>query len=226
MNYTIIADGDELRNFIDWLPELEPGEQFYVALFARKKYLPNHTALAHDKTQLKRFTATKENLFHKLWQLEVPIGAYQGLLGWGIPQESLAVYISLNPRNLKRAFLKGIKHFADVLDDVHDNPKNPRSEIMNVIQTTQGTKHFHVFDLDSKNPARLLECREVVNDHCSVIQTRGGYHFLVKQSAVKEKLINSPSWYMYLKNRADVVGDCLTPIPGCVQGGYIPRLIK
>jgi hypothetical protein len=226
MNYTIIADGDELRNFIDWLPELEPWEQFYVTLFARKKYFPEHPALKHDKTQLKRFTATKKNLINKLWQLEVPIGAYRGADDLTVPQECLAVYISLNPRDLRKVFLKGIKHFAGLLEDIDVNPKNPRQEIMNVIQTTQGTKHYHVFDLDSKNLNLLQECREIVSGHCSVIQTRGGYHFLVNQSAVKEKLIDSPSWYMYLKNRADVVGDCLSPIPGTYQGGYCVRLIK
>ena len=37
-NYKIISDPDALKEFIEWLPELEDNEKFYLSLFARKKY--------------------------------------------------------------------------------------------------------------------------------------------------------------------------------------------
>jgi hypothetical protein len=40
MNYKIIHNEEKLQQFIDWLPELLPNEQYYVALLARKNTTP------------------------------------------------------------------------------------------------------------------------------------------------------------------------------------------
>jgi hypothetical protein len=37
-NYKIILNEQKLKEFIYWLPELQNNEQYYVSLFARKKY--------------------------------------------------------------------------------------------------------------------------------------------------------------------------------------------
>lgn len=58
MRYKIIQDEEAFREFIDWLPDLEDGEQFYYALFARSKYAPN-SGLKSDKAQLARGVSEK-----------------------------------------------------------------------------------------------------------------------------------------------------------------------
>ena len=73
MNYQIISDETALQNFINWLPELQDNEKYYVSPFARKKYAENR-AQGNDKTQLKRFTSNKERLIDKIKQLEIPVG--------------------------------------------------------------------------------------------------------------------------------------------------------
>jgi hypothetical protein len=94
MNYQIIKDETLLREFINWLPELESGECFYVSLLARSKYLENKALLKTDKASLKRFTANEKRfLLNKIKQLEVEVGAYKhGDLP--VPQEALALYIT------------------------------------------------------------------------------------------------------------------------------------
>jgi hypothetical protein len=66
MNYQIIMDEQKLTDYVHWLPELGPSETFYGSLFARKKYCSSIPWPGGDKTQLKRFTATKENLIAKI----------------------------------------------------------------------------------------------------------------------------------------------------------------
>lgn len=58
--------------------------------------------LHNDKTQLERFTASKERLIEKIRQLEIAEGSWQHKQQ-PAPQNALALYISLNPRCMKKA---------------------------------------------------------------------------------------------------------------------------
>lgn len=112
MNYIIITDEIKLKEFIEWLPELLPNEKYYLALFSRKKYIKD-ISIKHiaDKSQLKRFTSDKTKLFNKIKQLEVPYGTYT-LGDTIIPQESLAFYITVNPRDMYKASINTIVKLA------------------------------------------------------------------------------------------------------------------
>ena len=67
-NYEIIKNNAELVDFIETLPDLDIGDKFYLCLFARKKY---GAPISSDKGQLKRFLATKFNIFEKIQQLVI-----------------------------------------------------------------------------------------------------------------------------------------------------------
>ena len=226
--YEIIKNEEALKDFIDWLPQTENYEQYYVALFSRKKYAPDNEACSYDKTQLKRFTSSKELLLRKIRQLECPVGSYLGKNNLPIPQESLALYISLNPRDFHAAFFRTISEFAKILQSFDkENCKNPHQEVLNVIQTSNSLTRFHVFDIDTKSEEKLKEICSILGDNYDLIETRGGYHVLVHHAKISEiPKQEKGNWYVAMKKIADVVGDCLTPIPGTTQGNFIPKLLK
>lgn len=148
MHYQIILDEQKFRNFIDWLPDLEDNEKYYCSLFARKKYC-RELIKSNDKAQLRRFLSTKEQLFEKVKQLEVPLGAYR-LGDRNAPQESLVLYINPNPRNLIRASYDGIIKLTELLKYQNQN-FNPQAEIMSCIQRSQSRKLYLDFDIDRKS---------------------------------------------------------------------------
>lgn len=77
MNYQIIKDSRSLIDFINWLPELQPHETYYLSLLARNKYIPaEYRFIKKDKLSLKRVTATKDLIYTKIRQMEVEYGAY------------------------------------------------------------------------------------------------------------------------------------------------------
>ncbi len=208
--YKIIHDEAVLKEFVDWLPELGKLEKYYIALLGRKKYHPGCT---YDRQQLKRSLVTKENIINKLRQMECVLGAYQNKDGSAIPQEGLALYISPNPRSMEKATKAAIKALVDCIGK---EDYNPVSEIINCVQQSKNKSHFCIFDIDDKNEEVLNEALEIAPGS-SYIRTRGGFHILVDPAKQKSK-----DWHQKLTKISDVTKDCLSPLPGCCQGGYVP----
>ncbi len=225
MNYQIIADEKELIKFISWLPELKENEKYYVSLFARKKYCEEEIK-SNDKTQLKRFTSTKERLLNKIKQLEVPLGTWE-LKNGVAPQKSLALYISSNPRCMKKATeLMGKKCW----DLMKAENFNLHAEAMSCIQKSKSRTCFVDFDIDDKEidiDEIWLE-KEIGKDNYTIVETRGGFHILVvpeKATSYRQKKFNDNKWYQLIQKKypVDQSGDQLIPVVGTYQGGFVPK---
>lgn len=216
MNYKIITSETLLREFINWLPDCQEHEQFYGCLFMRKKYCPDVPWIRSDKGQLKRFTSKKEFLFEKIEQLEVKVGAYK-FDGNAVPQESLALYITPNTRDLWKATIRSIGKLANVLE-CHGKNSNPHQEVMSEIQKCPSKKKYVVFDIDEKDETLIRECIDVVDGYCDVTETRGGYHLFVHKDKID--YITDKMWYLKLKKYSDVTGDEMTVPWGTYQGGH------
>lgn len=235
MNYQIIKDEKILLDFIDWLPELKENETYYVCLFARSKYTKDtegKNGIPHiksDKSQLKRFTSNKENLLRKIKQLECPIGSYmqRDLI---IPQESLALYITVNPRDMYKAIYGSVRHLTTCLQNTNRNV-NPHQEVMSEIQRSKSRTCYVDFDLDNKtlDPQAQLDViydTDIVNlSAVTLLETRGGYHILVDPSKVEDRY--KKFWHQRLSKLEgiDQTGDQMIPVPGCTQGNFTPKFI-
>lgn len=235
MNYQVITDITKLQEFIMWLPELKETEQYYLCLFARSKYtkdIAGNNGIPHiksDKAQLKRFTAIKSKLLNKIMQLECPIGAYtqKDLI---VPQEALALYITINPRDLYKAAFDSMSDLANRLK-TKNYLMNPHQEVMSAIQRCKGTTHYVVFDIDGKEdrdkPYRLMDYlyRRINSDAVTVLETRGGYHLIISPTKVEERYRRS--WYKDLAvyPGVDQKGDIMIPVPGTYQGGFTPHFL-
>lgn len=221
MNYKIILNTEKLQEFVDWLPELLPTEQYYFALFARKKY-DTSGLLTADKSQIKSFTSTKERIIDKIKKLEVELGSYV-FNQQPIPENTLALYVSM-PRCMKKATVSTLKQLADNLGT--ENYKNPYTVALSCIQTAKGKTRYIDFDIDT-DPQENIE--EIISPYINieattVIKTRGGYHVLVDPEKVSIQYKNS--FYRELSVEADQHGDLLLPVVGCRQGDFEPKLIK
>jgi hypothetical protein len=225
-NYKIITDEKALREFIEWLPELEDGECYYVALFARSKYGKHIMNMSADKQQLKRFTSTKEYLYEKIEQLEIKLGNYHQK-HQPIPQEALALYITPNPRSYEKAAVKSTKSLLDLVTKPYSG-YNPHQEVLSAIQTSPSRKVYFDLDFDGvKIEDAKPKIVELINEDClTFIETRGGFHVLIKLDMVDRKYIKN--WHNNLTklDGCDVRGDNLLPIPGTYQGSFTPKIYK
>jgi hypothetical protein len=235
MNYKIIKSEESFNKFLNWLPDLEDGQKFYFCLFARKKF--NKTeGLKADRGQLKRFTATKEQAYNKIKKLEVELGSYE-IDGVPINEESLVLYVTVNPRDMHKAGLKTAKELVSMMADGR-KIYNPQSVALNQIQVTGIKKYFDI-DLDLKENCSLsnlelldLTVDKLINEDAiasNIIKTRGGYHILVELDKISKEF--EKSWFKNFSQLKDdrftimMNGDNLTPVPGCIQSDFIPYLI-
>lgn len=235
MNYKIIQDKAELERFVAWLPDCQPNEQYYVSLMSRKKYLPN-SFLTADKSQLKRFTATKDRIVAKLRQLEIELGTYT-FKDNPIPQEALAVYITPNPRDLTKAGLNMLKAIAEKV--IRKEIYNPKSLALNMIQVSCSNKYFFDIDVDFLQILPKESATRFTSDlstylPCTIIKTHGGIHILIHLRNIPED--KKGRWYNYFTQFGEywgpenfftvtMNGDNLIPIPGTCQGGFIPKML-
>jgi hypothetical protein len=225
MNYEIIKDEKALKDFIDWLPELNQYEKYYLCLFARNKYCKELSHIKSDKSQLKRFVSDKERLYWKIKQLEVEVGAYRQKEN-PIPQEALALYIAPNPRNTwKATFNSLIKLSACIRDQNISN--NPHQEVLSEIQKAKGTTHYIDFDIDEKDETVLADTtakiKGLVNeDAITWLRTRGGLHVLVNPKKVAQEYKHSFYQGIAKLGNVDQTGDQLIPVVGCTQGNFVP----
>lgn len=235
MNYQIITNPTLLERFIEWLPALESHEKYYLCLFARNKYtkhLKLSEQVAHiksDKAQLKRFVTDKERMYNKICQLEIGLGKYH-YQRKPVPQEALALYITVNPRDMRKATVNTMVKLAQSIRD-QNIELNPHQEALSEIQKSKSRNCFVAFDVDDKTTS-VDRIRQVVYDcaqskevRFKLLETRGGYHLLVDPSSIP--IGSKHSWYVYLKLwlTVDQAGDLMIPVPGTYQGGFTPYFI-
>lgn len=236
--HRIIRNEGLLEDFIEWLPELRPNERYYLCLQARKKYMPS--LKSSDKTQLKRFVSDKSKLLEKIRQLECPVGCYRTKEGLIIPDEAIALYITLNPRDMRKATFAAARAFIDLIEkhDVQgDIDLNPHSEALTQIHKAKSRSVFVHFDIDRptgkpgddssvKSDLTTEQIYEkttaaVGKEAVTIIETRGGAHVLIDPAKV---VCETKNWHPIIVRelKCDQVGDLMVPVVGCNQGGFIP----
>jgi len=221
MKYEIIKDQQELDKFIEWLPDLKEYEKFYVALFARKKYDKALQSTSSDKMQLKRLLVTKENMVHKIKQLEIEYGLYK-LKNTIATQQSLAIYITPNPRCMIKAHNDMLLRTAKAIT-TGNYFYNLHAEAMSCIQRAKSKSYVVDFDIDTKD-VDLGDINYILPYTAyNILETKGGYHILVKPEEAPKN-----NWYKEIVNKfkCDQIGDQMIPVPGCTQGNFIPKFIE
>ena len=225
MNYKIIQDEKMFRDFIAWLPELKKNEVFYMCLFSRAKYCESIEKKNQYNLQIKRTTCTKQWMFEKIKQLECVYGAYTQK-GEPIPQETLALYINPNPRDLEKAARNCLKVISELVTKKYDG-YNPQFEALSQIQNSVGTRKYMNLDYDHVDAETMrIKINEIIPaDTYTILKTRGGFHLLIETSKIKHE--NNKNWYQQLTKLegCDVKGDSLMPVPGCTQGGFTPHFL-
>jgi hypothetical protein len=110
---------------------------------------------------------------------------------------------------------------------------NIHAEALSCIQKSKSRTCYMDFDIDDKEIS-LDETwldNELGPDNYVIIETRGGYHLLVKPEKATHyrlKKFNDKNWYQLIQKKypVDQSGDQLIPVVGTYQGGFVPKFVK
>jgi hypothetical protein len=231
--YKIIQDQQKLTDFINGLADCTGDEVYICALFGRKKYNNKVKKANKDSQQLVRFATKKKHLLERIKQLEVPIDSYVKK-GIEMPANSLVLYINPNPRSMSKATRALGKHCFDLLLNTKYHLVNEALSSLAYKKHKSRRVYAHL-DLDTDTPINEMITKiksllgEGSGSFCKLIKTKGGYHLLVHMKSMAKAAKNGSVdklWHPKLKTLGDEHGDMYTPVPGCLQGGYVPHIIE
>lgn len=218
---SLVWDEKEIMSYVALLEHDGP---FMAYMSARKKYCPGI-----DKTR----ECFNRVIVRDTKYLPQIISGYSSD---DLPPESLAVYFSVNPRDLEKAGLETTTYMVSQL--TLKNTEAAASldrEFLSNAQKFQKKKYI-VLDLDYK--PRYDEVKALMIKHSItpkiVIETRGGFHFLVSVDTItreagifiyKELAAMTFSAGETVKNLVDILSNPFSPLPGTVQGGFKVRMV-
>lgn len=228
MFYNIIHSEEEIKRFIDMLPDDISGV-YYLQLLARKKYLPRgFLNSCDDEFPIYRIFCKKDEIFKNIKKMEVKLGGF--IYGdKEIPNNSLGCYISMNPIDLKSATKKAFDGLSNAIFNNDYSQTPDRLSMRKAVSKGKNTnlplytkRYFHDMDYDTKDGDILNNIIKEYNKHIgkkgyNIIESSGGYHVIVKdaKNAINKK------WYMELSQLPEfdnIVS--YTPIPGTYLGNF------
>jgi len=233
MTYNVIRDKEKLIDFIKWLPDLKRGETYYLALHSRDRWAKTFKS----DTILRRIFCTKKNMYNEIEKLEVKLGAYKMLMGnsWKDDDiektdESLILFIAINPRCLKKAKINIGKELFDNMDNDELNILNT---VVSEIYRSIPDRTYYQLDYvgNTEEEIRVLLTKNINMDCVKIIQTKSGYHVLIEFDLIKKKYLHT--WYNSIVLNLEVEADnydayqneLLLPVPGTTHGGFCPMML-
>lgn len=233
MFYSIIHDDDEIKRFIDMLPDDKDGT-YYLQLLARKKFLPNgFLEPKDDEFPIYRVLCKKDEIFKNIKKMEVKLGGFI-YNDKEVPNYSTGVYITMNPVSTKSSYLKTINNLTKSIFNNNYNITPDRLALKSSVSMKDTSvplytkKNFLDMDYDFKEEGyleKLIDAfdKEIGSKYYNIIESLNGYHFIINNA----KEAKNKKWYLILSNLEhfdDIV--TYTPIPGTYLGKHKVKFLK
>lgn len=252
-NDKLIKDQEQFDKFINILPELKDDEVYFVSLSARNKYLSLEERKLYSLGQTEMFgreiAQNKDKLSNYIIKkLEATLKYKKTRNGLPIPDKSLVCYMNVNPSSMLRAYFQ-FQHEMNrqISEAVMAMKRNKQPnysfinvqnrELMNCIQKSPSRKVFLDIDCDTKDKRVadfiFQELSSVVKFY--IIETRGGYHYLVSIDSIPEKfnimkIINDAIVLNKVHNNDDseimINGNAMVPVPGTMQSDFLVKIVE
>ena len=203
----MLWDWNQIEEFYS-LFELSQEESLFLSLSARNKYLTDAERAEYQLGRTEMFARTvlpatdEESLDFYLNKMLVNLLYRRTKSGLSFPLKALVIYANIHPTSLVKAYTEFKRQMdkveAECLSAALNNKTVPlqsykklERHLLTAHQKSRSGRLFTDIDLDSKDTSVLYSLYEQL-ERCDphVIETRGGYHLLVRPSLMREHKIN------------------------------------
>jgi len=218
----------QISDFINVVfPELLNDEVLIMLVCARKKYceiLPRSEEIL-DRKIIR--TNDKTRIIQKIKKLASQKFFINEELE--IPHHAKAIYVDLNPKSVIKAYSVFTKEVNDQIYNLIRTLLNGNEPDFNffrkldirffsAIHRSTSRHLYWLIDVDVKDTNLVNKIIEMLHGYVKcVTETRGGYHIIVRVSNESSKIIFTE---LKGKEHIEVHKQCLTPIPGTLQGSF------
>lgn len=240
----MIIDKEQFDAFVEWLPELEHDEVYFLSLSARNKYLTGEEREFYGlgRTEMfSRFTAfDKEGIEYVMKKLQASLNYRTTKIGKQIPSKALVTYMNVNPCSTINAYneFKGQMDniIAEMLFSRIRGKNGPSFEpwqrlernLMNCIQRSKARRLVVDIDIDTKDPD-ILSAMQVFFDSKDIgfrtVETQGGFHVLIDKSTLNKTNIYAKIQELdrLCEKEVCINKNGMVPVPGTLQAGKLVR---
>jgi hypothetical protein len=216
--YNFIYDESQVERFAKLIDTENTLQQVYLQ--ARRKY---NKELKKDCfiTTNTFFKASPSYFLNRIKRYEVEVGSYKDH-DKEIPEDCFAIYSSTNPCSGKKSVGKFVEECVQsFIQDKKRIFEHPHRELDSFIMSTNERVNILTMDIDCKEDYKEVKEFLITENipTLAVIETRGGYHVLVKPDNNISKLQKKFGGKIQIKN-------LYCPIPGTLQGGFPVRFVE
>jgi len=222
--HTLIYDCNQISEF--W-HLLGAPYSYVVSLVSRNKYVPE----VENRTWMRQhvFAENRREAWNKFWRavqhLDYNVGFF---VKHDVPLESLVLYVTVNPRNEKKAMkaltLKCVDaaFVAEYKSPFGYGRASPK--LLHWLRSSvDGAAYKEYVTLDIDDPSLIAGVQQWLAEQqievTATVTTRGGAHILIRlldlESAQKKALFTH-----YPQDAIAIDTDMNCPLPGTLQGGF------
>jgi len=251
-NYSLMKNEEETKHFIERvLHPLKDDEVYIVVLTARKKYCPTISSSMEVVTRDIIRSNDTNKILRKLRKMSIVENLYTDKNGDIIPIEAFSLYLLPEPRSMLKAYNEFIKNinewsYNNLVGDNKDLELYRKLDVklFSAIHKSKSKSNYFILDVDRKNEELLnnilnqIKTKDLSEDIGSSLQwqhplsssiswiseTHGGYHIILDRNEITGKFIHE----FMNKHVPDVEfrKETMTPIVGCLQGGFVVKEYK
>lgn len=232
----------------DVMPPLAADEVYFVSMSARNKYLSPEERDYYQlgRTEMFGRTLCSGDWYYAMSKLAAVLTYRNTKAGLKYPEKALVVYVNVNPSSS----VKACSNFANIVTRIQGEmvasymAGNTPNEaqllkgdrlLMNEYQKATGTRHYVDIDIDAPKEyaQRLNEVLSKNGVDYWVVQTRGGYHFMVKRESLNKAKFPLHQTVKELDKEAKSFGgevmfngNAMVAMPGTLQGGHLVTVFR
>ena len=217
--HNFIYDEEQIKQFVDLIGTKDANHQMFIS--ARHKYNKDVPFKACNISPKSFYNVDADHFIDLIRKYELPVGSYDDR-GVSLPTNCLVVYCTTNAREGKRAAQNFINNCMNSVFSGDGHIFNHLYENLNsAIMSSKAKTQLTTIDIDSKDEYKEVKEFLIVENivPAAVIETRGGYHVLLKTDKNLSNVYKSFS-------AKHTMGDTFCPIPGTLQGGFPVRFIS